>query len=81
MTVDEAVAADRRYFDEHPDTDAYIRECRALAPPSHPRSYRASPIFAPVLEKISAAVAILANEKCPPNGHFCAVVAVVAPQH
>jgi hypothetical protein len=26
MTVDEAVAADRRYFDEHPDEDEYIRE-------------------------------------------------------
>jgi hypothetical protein len=26
MTVDEAVAADRKYFDEHPDTDEYIRE-------------------------------------------------------
>ena len=26
MTVDEAVAADRQYFDEHPDEDEYIRE-------------------------------------------------------
>ena len=26
MTVDEAVAADRRYFDEHPDENEYIRE-------------------------------------------------------
>jgi hypothetical protein len=26
MTVDEAVAADRRYFDQHPDEDEYIRE-------------------------------------------------------
>ncbi len=26
MTVDEAVAADRKYFDEHPDEDEYIRE-------------------------------------------------------
>ena len=26
MTVDQAVAADRKYFDEHPDEDAYIRE-------------------------------------------------------
>jgi hypothetical protein len=26
MTVDEAVAADRRYFDEHPDEEEYIRE-------------------------------------------------------
>ncbi len=26
MTVDEAVAADRRYFDEHPDEDEYIRK-------------------------------------------------------
>ena len=26
MTVDEAVAADRAYFDEHPDEDEYIRE-------------------------------------------------------
>jgi hypothetical protein len=26
MTVDQAVAADRRYFDEHPDEDEYIRE-------------------------------------------------------
>ena len=26
MTVDEAVKADRRYFDEHPDEDEYIRE-------------------------------------------------------
>jgi hypothetical protein len=26
MTVDEAVAADRQYFDEHPGTDEYIRE-------------------------------------------------------
>jgi hypothetical protein len=25
-TVDEAVEADRRYFDEHPDEDEYIRE-------------------------------------------------------
>jgi hypothetical protein len=25
MTVDEAVAADRAYFDEHPDEDEYIR--------------------------------------------------------
>jgi hypothetical protein len=24
--VDEAVEADRRYFDEHPDEDEYIRE-------------------------------------------------------
>jgi hypothetical protein len=26
ITVDEAVAADRKYFDEHPDEDEYIRE-------------------------------------------------------
>jgi hypothetical protein len=26
MTVDEAVAADRKNFDEHPDEDEYIRE-------------------------------------------------------
>jgi hypothetical protein len=26
MTVDEAVAADRKYFDEHPNEDEYIRE-------------------------------------------------------
>ena len=26
MTVDEAIDADRRYFDEHPDIDEYIRE-------------------------------------------------------
>ena len=26
MTVDEAVAADRKYFDEHPNEDKYIRE-------------------------------------------------------
>jgi hypothetical protein len=26
MTVDEAVVADRHYFDEHPDEDEYIRE-------------------------------------------------------
>jgi hypothetical protein len=26
MTVDEAVAADRKYFDENPDEDEYIRE-------------------------------------------------------
>jgi hypothetical protein len=26
MTVDEAVEADRRYFDDHPDEDEYIRE-------------------------------------------------------
>jgi hypothetical protein len=26
MTVDEAVAADRKYFDEHPDEEEYIRE-------------------------------------------------------
>jgi hypothetical protein len=26
MTVDEAVAADRKYFDEHPGEDEYIRE-------------------------------------------------------
>jgi hypothetical protein len=26
MAVDGAVAADRRYFDEHPDEDEYIRE-------------------------------------------------------
>jgi hypothetical protein len=26
MTVDEAIAADRRYFDEHPDKQEYIRE-------------------------------------------------------
>jgi hypothetical protein len=26
MTVDEAVAADRRYFDENPDESEYIRE-------------------------------------------------------
>jgi hypothetical protein len=26
MTVDEAVESDRRYFDEHPDDDEYIRE-------------------------------------------------------
>ena len=26
MTVDEAVAADRKYFDEHPDDREYIRE-------------------------------------------------------
>lgn len=26
MTVDEAVAADRRYFDEHPDAEEYIRD-------------------------------------------------------
>jgi hypothetical protein len=26
MTVDEAVVADRKYFDEHPDEDEYIRE-------------------------------------------------------
>ena len=26
MTVDEAVAADRKYFDEHPDEREYIRE-------------------------------------------------------
>ena len=26
MTVDEAVAADRAYFDEHPDEEEYIRE-------------------------------------------------------
>jgi hypothetical protein len=26
MTVDEAVEADRRYFDEHPEEDEYIRE-------------------------------------------------------
>jgi hypothetical protein len=25
-TVDEAVAADRKYFDEHPEEDEYIRE-------------------------------------------------------
>ncbi len=26
MTVDEVVAADRRYFDEHPNEEEYIRE-------------------------------------------------------
>jgi hypothetical protein len=26
MTVDEAVEADRQYFDEHPDEDEYVRE-------------------------------------------------------
>ena len=26
MSVDEAVAADRKYFDEHPNEDEYIRE-------------------------------------------------------
>jgi hypothetical protein len=26
VTVDEAVAADRKYFDEHPDEEEYIRE-------------------------------------------------------
>ncbi len=26
MTVDEAVEADRKYFDAHPDEDEYIRE-------------------------------------------------------
>ena len=26
MTADEAVAADRRYFDEHPDEEGYIRD-------------------------------------------------------
>jgi hypothetical protein len=26
MTVDEAVVADRQYFNEHPDEDEYIRE-------------------------------------------------------
>jgi hypothetical protein len=26
MTVDEACEADRRYFDEHPDENEYIRE-------------------------------------------------------
>lgn len=26
MTVDEAVMADRKYFDAHPDEDEYIRE-------------------------------------------------------
>ena len=26
MTVDEAVIADRKYFDEHPDEEEYIRE-------------------------------------------------------
>jgi hypothetical protein len=26
MTVEEAVIADRKYFDEHPDEDEYIRE-------------------------------------------------------
>jgi hypothetical protein len=26
MSVDEAVEADRRYFDEHPDEQEYIRE-------------------------------------------------------
>jgi hypothetical protein len=26
MTVDEAVAADRKYFDEHPNEDEYVRE-------------------------------------------------------
>jgi len=26
MTVDEAVAADRKYFDENPDEDEYVRE-------------------------------------------------------
>jgi hypothetical protein len=26
MTVDEAVAADRKYFDEHPEETEYIRE-------------------------------------------------------
>jgi hypothetical protein len=26
MTVDQAVAADRKYFDEHPDEEEYIRE-------------------------------------------------------
>jgi hypothetical protein len=26
MTVDQAVEADRKYFDEHPDQDEYIRE-------------------------------------------------------
>jgi hypothetical protein len=26
MTVDEAVAGDRKYFDEHPDENEYIRE-------------------------------------------------------
>ena len=26
MTVDEAVTADRKYFDENPDEDEYIRE-------------------------------------------------------
>ena len=26
ITVDEAVAADRKYFDEHPEEDEYIRE-------------------------------------------------------
>ena len=26
MTVDDAVLADRKYFDEHPDEEEYIRE-------------------------------------------------------
>jgi hypothetical protein len=26
LTVDEAVAADRRYFDEHPNEDEYVRD-------------------------------------------------------
>jgi hypothetical protein len=29
VTVDEAIDADRRYFDEHPDENEYVREfCR-----------------------------------------------------
>jgi hypothetical protein len=45
MTVDEAVIADRRYFDEHPNEEEYIREFvpgefGAAEPPEIPPGFR-----------------------------------------
>jgi hypothetical protein len=70
MTVDEAVEADRNYFDEHPDEDEYIRdfvpgEFGAMELPDIPDGFCYATL-----------VSVLHREKGQPVGRYRRLMAV-----
>ena len=70
MSVDEAVAADRRYFDEHPDEDEYIREFvpgefGKLELPEIPEGFR-----------YATHVSVFHREKGEPVGRYRSLMAI-----
>jgi hypothetical protein len=70
MTIDEAVAADRRYFDEHPDEGEYIREFvpgefGAMELPEIPEGFR-----------YATHVSVMHREQGQPVGRYRRLMAV-----